>query len=344
MKRKENENFEITKEIQEIFKDFKKETPHKARVTTALYKQNFIRYADFISKNFGVPTKEKLFDFKNIEKYRDYLIDYRHAVSNEGYSNSTIYTYCMAPIAYARHFGIDKDFKIDLPKRLNTEIFKGSIANDEKRAKRDCSPRTYDFNKIVGIRRNELKNLKGNDLVRDESGYWCVRVKSGKGGKFQLQRFDQSKIDFIKSYFDEKKPNEAIFSKKELDNKIDYHSLRRFKIQEAYKSYLDMVKTPEGVLKLKQEIAGRLKSINDIRKNDFAKNGKPKRKGIDINKYLAKAFEKDKNGLLKTKKQKKRVYTVFGNEIDVACSMATSLFDASHQNLATTENFYFGRK
>lgn len=40
----------------------------------------------------------------------------------------------------------------------------------------------------VGLRRAELKRLTDADLVTDESGELCVRVKRGKGGKMQLQR------------------------------------------------------------------------------------------------------------------------------------------------------------
>lgn len=47
-------------------------------------------------------------------------------------------------------------------------------------AKREVSPRLYDFAAAVGVRRAEYTRLRGDNLVCGESGYLCVRIQRGK--------------------------------------------------------------------------------------------------------------------------------------------------------------------
>lgn len=56
--------------------------------------------------------------------------------------------------------------------------------NQRGDARREESVRLYDFAAVVGIRRAEYVALRGDDLVRDKSGYLCVRVRRGKSGKY----------------------------------------------------------------------------------------------------------------------------------------------------------------
>ena len=47
--------------------------------------------------------------------------------------------------------------------------------------------RLVNFQRAVGIRRSELKKLKGKDIRKDNNGNYYVLVQRGKGGKFQPQ-------------------------------------------------------------------------------------------------------------------------------------------------------------
>ena len=49
-------------------------------------------------------------------------------------------------------------------------------------------PHAYMILRCVGIRRHEYRALRCENFVVDESGYPCVEVRKGKGGKYQLQR------------------------------------------------------------------------------------------------------------------------------------------------------------
>lgn len=132
---------------------------------------------------------------------RPYVQDYADWLVEQGLSASTVHTY-LAGIC--RVFEVPMD-KVQKPKRVtaqNTRSRGKREVDDRRDAAREISPRLYDFACVVGVRRTEYVRLRGDDLVYDESGYPCVRVKRGKGGKFQLQRILPGDEMFIRSYFD----------------------------------------------------------------------------------------------------------------------------------------------
>lgn len=117
-----------------------------------------------------------------------------------------------------------------------------------------------EFQQRVGIRRAELKKLRGSDFVRDESGYLCVRVRRGKGGKFQLQRILESDIPVVSKFFDGSE--NRIFSDAEMDNKLNLHAIRAQQAQRAYFYYLDELKKPGAREAAVQQLKKRYAAYN----------------------------------------------------------------------------------
>lgn len=154
--------------------------------------------------------------------------------------------------------------KVQKPKRVtaqNTRSRGKREVDDRRDAAREISPRLYDFACVVGVRRAEYAHLKGNDLVHDESGYPCVRVKRGKGGKFQLQRILPGDEVFVRSYFNGSES--LVFTRDELNNKIDLHHLRAVLAQRAYQYYYGrLCREPEYRLQLEKEIKARWRQYN----------------------------------------------------------------------------------
>lgn len=70
----------------------------------------------------------------------------------------------------------------------NTRSRGMKLSESRLNTQRAYSPRLWDFACCVGIRRAEYAALRGSVLVYDESGYLCVLIRKGKGGKRQLQR------------------------------------------------------------------------------------------------------------------------------------------------------------
>ena len=70
--------------------------------------------------------------------------------------------------------------------------------------------------------------------------------KKGKGGKRQLQRILPDELELVKAVFDHPADERHLFSKAEMDNKIDLHHLRALRAQQMYHYYLDKIENTPG--------------------------------------------------------------------------------------------------
>ena len=236
-------------------------TPHD------LSRKNYIRN----TKRFIKFCREK-YDCKDFESCKEHIQDYSDFLQQQGYTASTIHTYLSAvcstygvPLAEInkpiRHIG---DFSRGRADKLNHT--NQDFNNPEYK-------RIVEFQRIVGIRRNELAGLTGDCLVYDESGYPCVLVKSGKGNKQQLQRLNRPEdVDAIKKYFENKAPDEYIFTDKEINNDLNLHKLRALSAQEYYDIKLERILNEPGYAKQAiKEIEARWNRCNIDKRT-----GKPK--------------------------------------------------------------------
>ena len=218
--------------------------------------------------------------------------------------------------------------EMNLPKRHNADNIR-SRKKKKYRASADTKNplyyRTVEFQKRVGIRRNELKNLRNNDFGYDESGYPCVIVRKGKGGKETYQRVLPSDIDFVKSFFDGS--SNILFSADEMNNDIDYHHIRAEQAVRAYNYYTERLKNePEYRKQLEQEIEKRWKLKNIDKKT---KKSKP----FDKKEIRGQYHIRGKNKELAKKKELPLVY-------DKLALMAVSIFNLSHWRVDVTVSNY----
>lgn len=211
-----------------------------------MYKDHAVKFGEWCKVEHQCRTPEDC--LPHLQDYADWLIAC-------GKSPNTIHTYLAG---VCRWFDIPLD-SINKPKRVvaNNTRSRGVKAVDSRsNAQPEASPRLYDFAKLVGIRRDEYKHLRKNDLVCDESGYLCVRVKQGKGGKYQEQRIAPEDVDFVRSYFDGSA--DRVFSTAEMSNKLDLHHLRALRAQRAYHDYLARLENdPEYRTQLAEEVRRR---------------------------------------------------------------------------------------
>lgn len=233
--------------------------------TRSRYTGNYYKYIEYCRNSFNCKSKYEC--SVHVQEYEQYL-------ESQGYSASTIHNR-LVPVCLFLDIPLETIAK---PKRITSMYTRGRTGNRTIESNCDINnpiyKRTVDFQKCVGIRRNELKHLRGDDLITDESGYLCVRVRKGKGGKMQLQRILPEDMEFISSYFIDKKNNETIFKSKEIAaNNISYHTLRAQQAQRAYQYYYDKINGINGEeyrQQLIKEIQARAK-IYRINK----KTGKP---------------------------------------------------------------------
>lgn len=231
---------------------------------------------------------------------RSHIQDYADWLAQQGKSPSTIHSY-LAGICRVYEISLDK---IQKPKRVTSQNTRsrGEKPVDKRTdATRDASPRLHDFAAVVGIRRAEYARLRGDDLVYDESGYPCVRVKRGKGGKFQLQRILPGDEVFVRSYFNGSES--LVLTRDELNNKIDLHHLRAVLAQRAYQYYYGrLCREPEYRLQLEKEIKARWRRYNRRRWKQREFEGLYKLRGSnrELAQRLGRPVEYDRLAVLAT--------------------------------------------
>lgn len=234
---KRKKRVSITRQIMnEVIKIQNEKTPHD------LTRKTYIRN----SKRFVVFCREK-YNCRDYDSCREHIQDYSDYLQEQDcYSAATIHTYIAAVCS---SFDIPMS-EIKKPIRHIGEFTRGrgSVVN---RTNQDINDPEYkrivEFQRIVGIRRNELKNLTGDCFVYDDFGNPCILVKKGKGNKKQYQRLNKPEdIDIIKPYFEGKASDEKIFADKELNNDLNLHKLRALSAQEYYDILLGKIINEPG--------------------------------------------------------------------------------------------------
>lgn len=225
--------------------------------TVTAYKKDCKLFAAFC-KGQGVKRPDQL---QGREK--ELLQEYEKELEASGYSASTIHRRLAAPCK-ATNISMSE---IEKPKRTSGKITRSRNEKANRQGKREIESEKYNrlvtFQKAVGIRRAELAKLTATDLTEDESGYLCVNVSRGKGGKRQLQRLLPEDEGTVIEIFQNADPEQKLFSKEEMQNKIDLHGLRREHAQRAYKYYADRLKNEPGYkYELRKELAARYREFH----------------------------------------------------------------------------------
>lgn len=295
---------------------------HKHNVTRQSYKDHYKMFIDYCRREYQCTTKEECGE--HIQDYSDYL-------QSKGKSASTIHTY-LAPVC--GYHGVPmKD--INKPMRKVSETKRSREREDKyKRTDQQYENPEYklvaDFQARVGIRRAELKNLRLDALKQDESGQWCIEVRKGKGGKYQLQRILPEDLEFINKYFTTPNSTERLFKAEDFSNNMDYHHLRALQAQRAYQYYHDLIYKEDGTIdgkaayKLRGELMARWNTYNK------GKDGKARKFPMN-----------DTKGIYKLRGDNRRFALEHGLpvEYDKLCVMAVSIFHLSHWRLDTLTNY-----
>ena len=178
----------------------------------------------------------------------------------EGYAPATIHTY-LSPVCAAAGVSMRE---IRKPKRTAGAITRGrDRAADGTRLDRNPDgkrqegqqkyARVVALQRVTGIRRAELGKLKGSDLIR-KGNSWYVRVRRGKGGKSQLQYILPKDVETVREIFEGIGPDQKVFCKEEMSNKINLHGLRAKHSKDCYGYYT-------GLLERQPEYADKLRTI-----------------------------------------------------------------------------------
>lgn len=249
--------------------------------TQRTYRRGINGFCDWIQETYSINNWKQLEAAGGAKKF---VQEYEKKLESDGKSVSTIHTY-LAPICkgLGLHLG-----EIEKPKRIADEMTRSrSAQNNQQGQIEQINPkykRLVEFQKMVGIRRAELKKLKINSFRRDESGYPCVVVERGKGGKAQMQRILPEDIhkmkNFLKSVLDMVAGSElprnkiALFTAGEMNNKIDLHGIRADQARRAYDYYWGKCETVAGKEKLQDELVKRWNACHGAAEQIEKQDGK----------------------------------------------------------------------
>ncbi|CYU73277.1 TPA: site-specific integrase [Streptococcus suis] len=198
------------------------------------YKRSATRFAKWAKEN----NIKKISDITEevLQKYHDDLKN-----DPKQYTPATLHTY-LAPIAKAAGINLNR---IKKQKRTSDKIVRGrqqeANSQGKKQELNSRFSRLVEFQKVVGIRRNELKNLTGSDLIEDEYGNCYVLVKRGKGGKKQMQYILPKDVELVRRTFAGIEVNKPVFTKEEMNNQINLHALRAQHSRDSYFYYLKII-------------------------------------------------------------------------------------------------------
>lgn len=292
-------------------------------ITRNNYRRSCYKFVCWCRQTHNLRTYEECRDL--IQAYSDFL------QKTTLYSASTIHSYLAGPCC---GFCVPMDL-INKPRRVSVHYirsrFEPSCPPQNQDPYNEKVRRITEFQIRVGIRKSCLFALKNKNFKQDESGYWCVEVERGKGGKYQLNRLLDSDVEFIRSYFDPSKPEENIFTQEEIQNcvLIDIHRMRAQSAKNYYYEQLHRAKeNPDYAKQLEEEIRKRWNLYNRDKKT-----GKPK--------VLKNSLIKG-DYVLRGELRKKAIAEGKDYRFNKLCLLATSIFKLSHyrNNIVVASYFY----
>lgn len=194
--------------------------------TVAQYTKGAIKFGEWCKERYGC---------RHFEECRRHIQDYADYMVAKGLSADTIHTY-LAGVCFVFDVPL-KDIRKPIRHSALATKSRGKKKSDARRdAQPDCSPRLYTLNGIIGNRRRELLRLRGDCLTTDESGHLCIEIRKGKGGKYQLQRVPVGSEELVRSCFSGR-PEDFVFTREEMKNKLDLHAQRHRVALREYRSY-----------------------------------------------------------------------------------------------------------
>ncbi|HEL1601731.1 TPA: site-specific integrase [Streptococcus suis] len=291
------------------------------------YKRSATRFSKWAKEN----NIKKISDITEevLQKYHDDLKN-----DPKQYTPATLHTY-LAPIAKAAGINLNR---IRKQKRTSDKIIRGRKLESNQQGKtqelNSLFSRLMKFQKVVGIRRNELKNLTGQDLKIDKYGNCYIFVKRGKGGKKQMQYILPKDVELVKQTFSGIDVNEPVFTEEEMNNQINLHALRAQHARDSYFYYLNRIRQNPNIKQaLKNLLITRWEEGHQKLKNESTKQYERQRRNFiyDL---------RDELYILRGTNKSKALASGMPIAYNRLALMAVSVLNLSHWRLSVTVTNY----
>ena len=295
--------------------------------TRTSYKRAITRFTKW-AKEHNIKKKSDITE-EVIQLYQLDLTD-----DPKQYSVATIHTY-LAPICKAVDINMNR---IRKDKRSSDKIIRGRIKSKNSQGKHQETDsrfsRLVNFQRAVGIRRSELKKLKGKDIRKDNNGNYYVLVQRGKGGKFQPQLILPQDVPVVLDTFKNKQEDDYIFTDVEMNNLINLHGMRAQHARECYYFYLKKLQdNPKFKLNLKNFLIERWEVGHQNLRNKSLKKFEKQKKNF-INELRDEPYK------IRGSNYKKALNSALPTKYNRLALMAVSVFHLSHWRLSVTVTNY----
>lgn len=266
--------------------------------------------ADFYAER-GVRSITEI-GLPQIQAYADHLV-------RKGKSAATIHGY-LAPLCKALQVPMDQ---IQKPLRITSEYTRSRMHRDRyEDVPLQNLPSSILMSKCTGLRRSELRRLKGRDLVVKD-GFTYVIAEKGKGGKRQMQRILPKYVPYVEALFRDVPPDQKVLE--DFVENYDYHQVRRKLARECYYYYEEQCAKGEVERKkLYRQIASHWHRFNKRNRNKLERYSYFNKPYFLRGKTKAVALSQDKPIIL-----------------DRLCLRAVSIFHLAHwRDNVTTQSYY----
>lgn len=292
--------------------------------TIKAYKRNIEDFCDWSKKILGI-TKSQVLDnpITVVQAYSDMLY--------KQYPATTAHKY-LSPIC--KGLGIHLQ-DINKPKRT-ARLIKGRDVTKNLQGKKelesDKSPRLVKFQTAVGIRRKELAKLSPEDVIQTSNGDVYIHVLKGKGGKEQYQYVLPADRDIVISIAASSLLPDRIFTRSEMTNKIDLHSIRAAHAKDAYKYYANKIAVdPRYKVECIKKLVSYFEYMNDKSNPKYAGHFARFKKDISCDNYKYRV--RGENARIAREKNLPLVYD------RVALTMVSVFFLSHWRNDVTIKNY-----
>lgn len=252
-----------------------------SQMTLKTYLQQVNLYADWL-RDHGVKSRAR--EEEAVTHIQDYIDD----LVAQGKSPYTVHT-ALAAICKAlgaRMADYDKPLRDSAPRKGREEA-----VSMEGRHDGDLDDARYQrlvaFARVVGLRRAEYAQLRGQDLVCRDGRYY-LHVLRGKGGREQWQLVDDADVPVVKACFAGIAHDELVFSREDMKNKLNLHLLRREQAQEMYSRYVERM---EDDPTYRQQLIRELKSAFSEAGKDWRRSKDMQR--LDVPYFTRRAIRRD---------------------------------------------------
>lgn len=190
--------------------------------------------------NYFVQWCRETYNCKTLKQCEKHINEYLQKLIDE---NKSAYTIKMTACAIAKLYNCSsKDF-IETPKRQRQNIKRSRFSTErEKHFSLKNNAELINFCRCTGLRRAELSQLRGTDLIEKDGKYFLNVHTNTKGGRERISEIVGTN-DEIKAVVDRMKSaeNNKVFSK--VSSNADIHSYRSDYAVRVYNKYKRDLKT-----------------------------------------------------------------------------------------------------